>query len=408
MVEHSLDVGRVTGSNPVSRTVKILAIETSCDETAIALVEGSGNIHSPSFKVLGSSLLSQIDLHKEFGGVYPNLARREHAKNLIPLLLKTLQDSGLYKEKNIHESLNPTIKSRLEEIFIKEPELYLAFMDTIPQIEVPDIDLIAVTEGPGLAPALWVGVNFADGLRAIWNKPALPVNHMEGHIWSTLLNDGDISFPSIALLVSGGHTELVYVKDFGDFKVIGKTRDDAIGEAYDKVARLLGLPYPGGPALSHLAQIHRNSGKERRILFTEPMVNSNDFDFSYSGLKTSVLYKLKEFSEITPEIKEEIARAFEEAAIGSIITKTRKAIDTFEARSLIVGGGVIANTYLRSRLAELVSQYDNLVLKLPERHLSTDNAVMIGMSAWLGAKKNPSILNLDFLPQLKANGNLSF
>jgi N6-L-threonylcarbamoyladenine synthase len=407
LVEHSLDVGRVTGSNPVSRTVKILAIETSCDETAIAIIEGSGDIHSPRFKVLGNALLSQVDLHKEFGGVYPNLARREHAKNLIPILLKALKESGLYKEKVNPKPLDSQIKSRLEEIFVKEPELLIHFLEVLPSIESPDIDIIAVTEGPGLAPALWVGVNFADGLRALWNKPVIPVNHMEGHIWSTLLKDDEIVFPSIALLVSGGHTELVYVKGFGEFEIIGKTRDDAVGEAYDKVARLLGLPYPGGPEISHLAEMHRKSGKDRQIVFTEPMVNSNDFDFSYSGLKTAVLYKLKEFKTLTPEIKEEVARGFEEAAIGALITKTKRAIETFDAKSLIVGGGVIANPYLRSRLAELVTQYDNLILKLPDGSLSTDNAVMIGMSAWLDAKKNPSLLNLDFSP-LKAKGNLSF
>jgi N6-L-threonylcarbamoyladenine synthase len=409
LVEHSLDVGRVTGSNPVSRTMKILAIETSCDETAIAILNGSGDIHSPSFKILGNALMSQIDIHKEYGGVYPSLARREHAKNLIPILIKALKDAGLYKEKTTGENhLDPALKSRLEEIFRKEPELLIHFLEIVPRIEVPNIDLIAVTEGPGLAPALWVGVNFADGLRAIWNKPALPINHMEGHIWSTLLNDGTISFPSIALLVSGGHTELVYVKNFGNFEIIGKTRDDAVGEAYDKVARLLGLPYPGGPEISRLAENHRQSGRDLKIVFTEPMANSSDFDFSYSGLKTAVLYKLKEFPVISTEIKEEIARAFEEAAIGALISKTKRAIDIFEAKNLIVGGGVIANNYLRSRLAELVSEYDNLALKLPEKELSTDNAVMIGMCAWLKATSNPSLLTDKSQSPLQAKGNLSF
>lgn len=388
--------------------MKILAIETSCDETAIALIEGHGDIHAPNFKILGNALLSQMDLHKEFGGVYPNLARREHAKNLIPLLIEALKEANLYKEKTQKISIDPIVKSRLEEIFVKEPELLAHFLEIIPFIEIPELDLIAVTEGPGLAPALWVGVTFAEGLRAIWNKPAIPINHMEGHIWSTLLKDNEIKFPSIALLVSGGHTEIVYIKNFGDFEVIGRTRDDAVGEAYDKVARLLGLPYPGGPEISKLAETHRKSGKELTFTFTQPMLNSHDFDFSYSGLKTAVLYKLKEFSSITPEIKEEFSRAFEEAAIGVLISKTKRAIDTFEAKSLIVGGGVIANNYLRSRLTELVSQYENITLRLPEKSLSTDNAVMIGMCAWLRATSDPALLNLESQPTLRAQGNLSF
>ena len=389
--------------------MKILAIETSCDETAISIIEGSGDIYSPNFNVLGNALVSQIDVHKEFGGVYPNLARREHARNLIPMLIKALKDSGLYKEKNISSvEIDPMVKSRLEEMLIKEPELLKTFLKEIPKIEIPDIDLIAVTEGPGLAPALWVGLNFADGLREVWSKPTVPINHMEGHIWSSTTNGEGITFPSIALLVSGGHTELIYVKGFGDFKLIGKTRDDAIGEAYDKVARLLGLPYPGGPQISRLAETHRKSGKKLGFSFTEPMLNSDDFDFSYSGLKTAVLYKLKEFPHITDEIREEFARAFEEAAVGVLISKTRKAIDTFEAKSLIVGGGVIANGYLRSRLTELISEYGNLDLKLPDHELATDNAIMIGIAAWLKAMKNPELLNTEEKFLLRARGNLSF
>src|SRR3989344_8160793 len=208
--------------------MKILAIETYCDETAVTLLDISGMLEKPDIKVLGNTLLSQVALHEKYGGVYPNLAKREHEKNLPPLLEKTLKEAGYD---------------------MSEAEL-----------RTNDIDYIAVTEGPGLEPALWVGINFATELGKKWNKPVVPVNHMEGHIFSVLykmLNTECLTLPALALLVSGGHTELVVVKDFGNYKIIGQTLDDAVGEAFDKVARMLGLPYPGGPEISKLAELSR-------------------------------------------------------------------------------------------------------------------------------------------------------
>ena len=279
--------------------------------------------------------------------------------------------------------------------------------------------MIAVTSGPGLEPALWVGITFAEELGKKWSKPVVPVNHMEGHIWSVLFPDQTknhsnvlenlrMILPAIALLVSGGHTELVYIKDFGEYKILGRTRDDAVGEAFDKVARMLGLPYPGGPQISKLAEIHRSKNQESGIKFPRPMINSGDLDFSYSGLKTAVLYKLKENPEID---KEEMARAFEDASVEVLVEKTRKAITESEdeIKTLIVGGGVSANNHLKRELEKLCAELPGVTLKMPSRALSTDNALMIGLAAYIKVKKNPEILDPPAGGQapIKAEGNLS-
>jgi N6-L-threonylcarbamoyladenine synthase len=330
--------------------VKILSIETSCDETAITLLECSGGLELPTFKVLGNSLISQISIHEQYGGVYPMLAKREHQKNLPILLERTLNEADTNLDK-------------------------------------PDVDYIAVTVGPGLEPALWVGILFAEELGQKWSVPVIPVNHMEGHIYSTLFNSDKLSskpieFPALALLVSGGHTELVNIDGFGSYKVIGQTRDDAVGEAYDKVARMLGLHYPGGPKISLLAEAHREKGLIPSFEFPRPMIHSKDFDFSFSGLKTSVLYKLKDV-EITEEVREETAHAFEDAAVGVLIEKTKKALGEFLPKTLIVAGGVSLNKYLRSELQNLSKQFPELDIRLPEPSVTTDNAVMIGIAGYI-------------------------
>lgn len=350
--------------------MKILAIETSCDETAIAILECEGGLKNPRFQILGNSLISQINLHKEFGGVVPHLAKREHQKNLPILLEQTLKEAGM-------------------------------------DMDNPDIDCIAVTSGPGLEPALWTGILFAEELGKKWQKPVLPINHMEGHIYSTLFNlKNSLAFPALALLVSGGHTELVKIDDFGTYAILGKTRDDAVGEAFDKVARLLGLPYPGGPEISKLAETHRKKGLRPVVEFPRPMIHSHDFNFSYSGLKTSVLYFLKG-KEITPELQEEVAHAFEDAAVGVLIEKTRKALEQGGAQTLIVAGGVANNTYLRRELQKLASAFDGLTLLLPEAALTTDNAVMIGITAYIRTEKDPTFVRISS-DAIRANGNLTF
>lgn len=331
--------------------MRILAIETSCDETAIAILECGGELLSPSFRVLGNTLLSQIHIHKEYGGVFPMLAKREHLKNLPIVLAETLKEAG------------------------EDPEN-------------PDIDIIAVTAGPGLEPALWTGIAFAEELAEKWRKPVIPVNHMEGHLFSFLFKQAEpIRFPAIALLVSGGHTELVLLDGFDKLKVIGQTRDDAVGEAFDKAARLLGFPYPGGPKISELAGIARKrSGSTLRkspFLFPRPMLNTNDYDFSYSGLKTAVLYAVKKLGELDMETKEDLAQAFEEAAIEPLVLKTRRALEEHGAQTLIVGGGVSANRYLQTGLAVLRDEL-GVDLRLPLPDLTTDNALMIGIAAYVG------------------------
>ncbi|MDO8590334.1 MAG: tRNA (adenosine(37)-N6)-threonylcarbamoyltransferase complex transferase subunit TsaD [bacterium] len=361
--------------------MKILAIETSCDETAVALLEIDGALEKPNIKVLGNTLLSQVALHEQYGGVYPNLAKREHQKNLPPLLEETLREACENPEK-------------------------------------PDIDYIAVTNGPGLEPALWVGITFAEALGKKWNKLVVPVNHMEGHVFSVLFESGDaLALPALALLVSGGHTELVHVKDFMSYEILGQTRDDAVGEAFDKVARMLGLPYPGGPEISKLAEIARGkvNSETTTFRFPRPMMHSKNLDFSFSGLKTAVLYKLKSENGSTssPQVgdegfKEDMARAFEDAAVEVLVDKTRRALVELGdgAKTLIVAGGVSANLHLSRELRKLVAEFPDITLKIPPRLLTTDNAIMIGISAFIKISRKPEILK-DKMP-ITAQGNLSF
>jgi N6-L-threonylcarbamoyladenine synthase len=217
------------------QSMKILSIETSCDETAISLLEANGEKTNPEFNVLGDALYSQIEKHREFGGVYPSVAKREHALNLTPLLEKLLKETN---EEIIPNDeiigIEQNIQKEVREILSREPNLYEAFIKYVSKIKKPNIDLIAVTSGPGLEPALWVGINFARALSLVWQIPVIPVNHMEGHITSVLkesTNVEQITFPAVSLLISGGHTELVLIKGWGEYEIIGRTKDDAVGEA---------------------------------------------------------------------------------------------------------------------------------------------------------------------------------
>ena len=350
-----------------------MAIETSCDETAVAVLDITGLAGKPDIRVLGNALFSQAHIHEEYGGVYPNLAKREHIKNLPILLEKVLKEA----------------RSKKQEANISE-----------------EIDVIAVTQGPGLEPALWTGITFAQDLGRKWGKPVMPVNHMAGHIWSVLVEDErETKLPALALLVSGGHTEIVLAEDFGRYEVIGRTRDDAAGEAFDKVARMLGLPYPGGPKVSQLAEAAREKGEEAGFEFPRPMLHTNDFDFSFSGLKTAVLYKIKELGEIDESMKRKIARAFEDAAIEVLVAKTRRALERYpDSKTLIVGGGVAANRFLRLKISELQKDFPEVSIKFPIPSLTTDNAVMIGAAAYIEALRNPKALEGE--RDIKARGNL--
>ncbi len=363
--------------------MRILGIETSCDETALSIIESDGG---SSFSVLANTVLSQIDIHKEYGGVFPLIAKREHAKALTPLLLETLQKANLYVEKS-SPSLAP---QSLSNLFVQEPELIETF-DSILLLEKPAIDAIAVTNGPGLEPALWVGINFAKALAELWNVPLYPINHMEGHIFASVLEKNaagytipTFSFPALALLISGGHTELVHIEKFGAYTKIGETRDDAIGEAFDKVARLLGLAYPGGPKVSKLAAEARAEGliNARVEKLPRPMIHSQDLDFSFSGIKTAVLYMTQKLGDLSAEDKKAIAREFEDAVTEVLISKCKRALEETHAQTFIIGGGVSANTYIRAHMQTLCDER-GVKAYIPERHLSTDNALMISITALL-------------------------
>lgn len=372
--------------------MRILSIETSCDDTGVTILEAKGGLAKPSFKILADSLASQT-IHAEYGGVFPALAKKEHTKNLPILLEKVLKQSKLNKKTK-------------------------------------PVDLIAVTYGPGLEPALWTGIVFAQELAKKWDVPIIPVNHMEGHIFSVFgKNKGTfaikkIKFPLLSLLVSGGHTELVVTGKNLKHKIIGRTLDDAAGEAYDKVARMLGLPYPGGAHISKLAESQRKILRFERLgsatarargifqqknirtletqdfsfTFPRPMLKSKNLDFSFSGLKTAVLYFLKDNPSVD---KSKVAMEFENAVVDTLVYKTKKAIEEYKAETLIVGGGVSANKHLKRELKKITKGKNFLT---PTKELSRDNSIMIGMAGYLRYSQNKK--NTIKPQKLKAQGDL--
>jgi len=392
--------------------MKILAIETSCDETAISYLQCTETDSGIDFSVLGNVVHSQVDIHREFGGVFPAMAKREHQKNLVPVLLKTL-------------NIEPTETINLENsevatILEKESELLEQFKKYILSLPKPDIDVICVTSGPGLEPALWVGISFAKALGKLWNIPVVPVNHMEGHILSVLVPQqiteqfsftrDSFTFPALALLISGGHTEMILVKNIGDYALVGKTRDDAVGEAFDKIARILGLPYPGGPEVSKLALQH-DKAIFSSIVLPRPMLHSKDYDFSFSGLKTAVLYTVRDIKEanageIPDNLKIEIAYEFQEAATEVITKKTLAAVNDFGIQTLIVGGGVAANSRIKESLLKSISEIiPTEQIHFPVRELTGDNALMIALAGYFKYKKSPS--DFQEFENIRANGNLT-
>jgi N6-L-threonylcarbamoyladenine synthase len=393
--------------------MRILAIETSCDETAIAIVEVLEDQEKTSFSILGNSLNSQIKLHEQYGGVFPMMAKREHARTLIPLLRNALEQARELEELRIKNTEYK--EEQIRKLLEREGNLADEFLEFVSKYKKPEIDAIGVTNGPGLEPALWVGINFAKALSLIWNIPLYPINHMEGHILSATLKEEknnnnqfsiiDLKNPILSLLISGGHTELVLSEKNGDYKVLGTTRDDAVGEAFDKVARMLELPYPGGPQISKLAENARDSGiKNTEIKLPRPMINSDDLDFSFAGLKTAVLYLIKKLPKVDDNTKKEIALEFENAAVEVLISKTCKAILNTNPKILILGGGVSANTHIRREFKKMISEeFPDIELLIPEQTLSTDNAVMIAITTYQKIKsKTPP--TTDFI----ASGNLSF
>lgn len=398
-------------------TMITLAIETSCDETSIAIIEHSPTKTNPSNVTIKSHLVfSQAKLHAEFGGVFPTLAKREHSLNIVPLLKKSLEESGLLlKEVNQpHHAFNTESLTLLEDISAKqEPEMAEQLKTFLTTYKKPVIDKIAVTAGPGLEPALWVGINLAKVLSVAWGIPLVPVNHMLGHLASALfkykdnephsLVSIDYQYPIIALLISGGHTEIILSKEPNKYEKVGQTKDDAIGEAFDKVARLLGLPYPGGPQISQLATIGQANPK---VKLPRPMLASKNFDFSFSGLKTAVLYLVKELGgseNLDQQTKADIAKEFEEACTEVITKKTLSAITFYQAKALAVGGGVSANRAIMNSLKQALGDLGNPVVDFlpPAKGLSTDNALMIALASLITDNQPEDITNI------KANGNWS-
>jgi N6-L-threonylcarbamoyladenine synthase len=367
--------------------MKILAIETSCDETAVSIIEADGGFENPSFSILANITHSQIDVHKEYGGVYPTLAKREHAKNLPIILEQAFSDANISGEKF---ELAEEKKAELKEILNREPEMFEALSEVLEQMPNPDFDYIAVTTGPGLEPALWVGIAFTKALNAAWGTPLVPVNHMEGHVLSVLIDSaqkdehktldlGQFQFPIMALLISGGHTEIVLMKDWLQYETIGQTLDDAVGEAFDKVARILGLEYPGGPKISALAA----KGELREdVTLPRPMINSGDYNFSFSGIKTAALYLSQKLDMEDESIRAAFAKEFETAVTEVLLKKTLKAMDEYGAETLIIAGGVAANTYIKNSFRTAL---EGKTLLLPKHELATDNSLMIGIAGYFQA-----------------------
>ena len=375
--------------------MKILAIETSCDDTGVSVLDIN---NAGDFTVLSNVVASQIEVHQKYGGVYPAMAKREHQKNLVPTFITALQEAKLLNQKNGIK--NPDLKNILE----REPELQKHLVSFLEKYGNPNtcpepsrrIDLIAVTNGPGLEPCLWVGVNFAKALSYIWNIPVIPVNHIESHILVNLLNNRNIKFPAIALVVSGGHTQIILVNKIGKYKIIGETRDDAAGECFDKCAKILGLGYPGGPIIGKLAE-----GVKTKRLLPRPMIGTKDYDFSFSGLKTAVLYADRKISKKTAQYKKEMAAEVQQAIIDVLLKKTIKAVRDFNAKSLILGGGVSANKELRKQFEnKLQKETPDIKLFVPKPNLSADNALMVAITAFYH-KKN----TVDW-KDIQADGNL--
>lgn len=307
--------------------MRILGIETSCDETGVAIYDEEQGL-------MADVLYSQIALHAEYGGVIPELASRDHVKKLLPLIQEVMDKA---------------------------------------QCSVAELDGIAYTAGPGLVGALMVGAATAQSLAYAWKKPAVAVHHMEGHLLAPMLEDNPPEFPLLALLVSGGHTQLVLVERMGEYQLLGESLDDAAGEAFDKTAKMLGLPYPGGPAVAKMAE----KGDDARFDFPRPMIGKPGLDFSFSGLKTFTLNTREKFGDaITEQDKADICACFQRAVVETLSLKCKRALKQTGCKRLIIAGGVSANTALRDCLEQMVSKL-NAELFYARPSLCTDNGAMI-------------------------------
>ncbi len=312
----------------------ILGIETSCDETAAAVVE----VKKGRFLSRANTVLSQINIHKKYGGVVPEIAARKHVKNIIPVIDQTLKRA---------------------------------------RVSPKNIDRIAVTTGPGLMTSLLVGSQTAKTLAFAWNKKIVPVNHLKAHLYANFLHNKKVIFPVVALIVSGGHTELILMRNATSFKKIGQTIDDAAGEAFDKVAQLIGLSYPGGPALAKLAL----GGDATAFAFPRPMLDADNFDFSFSGLKTAVRYAVEKSPRLTSPLKKNLAASFQQASVDVLVAKTVRAATVYKAKMLMLAGGVAANVLLRDTVTREAKKIKRPLL-IPDFIFCTDNAAMIAVAGY--------------------------
>ncbi len=331
----------------VTESTVVLALETSCDETAASVVMGGND-------VLSSIVSSQIDIHARFGGVVPEVASRAHLEALIPVIDQAMNEAGVAPER---------------------------------------IDAVAATAGPGLIGALLVGVSAAKALSLVWNRPFIGVNHLEAHLYAGLLDDPTLEFPLVVLLVSGGHTMIIEMRNHADYRIIGRTIDDAAGEAYDKVARYLSLGYPGGPLIDRLS----GEGNPKAVEFPRAMMHDG-FDVSFSGLKTSVI----NFVRKNPDVSNaDIAASFQEAVVDVLCAKTIRAAQSVNARGIVLGGGVSANSALRAEMTRRGNEA-GFPVALPSRAMCTDNAAMIASAAWHRLRSDgPMGLGCGAYPNLK-------
>lgn len=331
----------------VTESTVVLAIETSCDETAASIVMGGND-------VLSSIVSSQIDIHARFGGVVPEVASRAHLESIVPVIDAAIAEAGILPSR---------------------------------------IDAVAATAGPGLIGALLVGVSAAKSLALVWDKPFIGINHLEAHLYAGLLDDPSLEFPLVVLLVSGGHTMIIHMKGHGDYTVLGRTIDDAAGEAYDKVARYLNLGYPGGPVIDRIA----SEGNPHAVEFPRAMMHDG-LDVSFSGLKTSVINHVRKNPEMS---NVDIAASFQAAVVDVLCAKTIKAAQQVGAQGIVLGGGVSANSFLRSEMSRRGGEA-GFKVALPSRAMCTDNAAMIAAAAWHRLKSDgPRELDCGAYPNLK-------
>jgi N6-L-threonylcarbamoyladenine synthase len=380
-----------------------LAIETSCDDTGISIIKMESkkkHFSFSDFELLCNNISSQSLIHSPYGGVFPAIAKREHQKALVPLLIKSLRSSNLLKENK--KGLDNKKILRLQKILERNPDIFKDLKEFFKKYQTPEINKIAVTIGPGLEPCLYTGVNLAKALSFYWNIPVFGINHLEGHILSNWLSPIEkIEFPAIALVVSGGNTQIIEMERIGKYKIVGETRDDAAGECFDKTARILGLPYPGGPVIAKRAKEFKKP--KFNISLPRPMIYDKNYDFSFSGLKTAVLYDFKKRTEKEKTSKEyvnEMSYQIQKSIIDVLLSKTIKAARDLKAKSIILGGGVSANKEITKEFKKLCKK-EKINCIIPQSKYSGDNASMIGLTALI----SPNIKKTSW-QKLKPNSNL--